>query len=74
MSKNSSKVLNESEQVIFFGPKLPKNGFWGRNLKNITVDSESALPKYNTSQFSGKTDNFDIFGPKINFQVRVSKI
>ena len=28
----------------FFGPNLPKNGFLGRNFKNVRTDSESAPP------------------------------
>ena len=24
----------------FFGPNLPKTGFWGRNFKNLSQDSE----------------------------------
>ena len=49
----------------FFGSNLPKNGFWGRNFKNLTGDLESALAKYHACQFSGKIDNFDIFDPSL---------
>ena len=49
----------------FFGPNLPKNEFWGRNFKNLSPDSESALPRYHVYQFSVKTDNFDFFGPNL---------
>ena len=45
----------------FFGPNLPKNEFWGRNFKNVSVDLESAPPRYHMSQFSGKTCNFEFF-------------
>ena len=46
----------------FFGPNLPKNGFWGRNFKNLSPNSESAPPRYLVCQFSIKMDNFKFFG------------
>ena len=46
----------------FFGPNLPKNGFWGHNFKNLSPDLISASPGYHVCQFSVKTDNFDFFG------------
>ena len=46
----------------FLGPNLPKNGFWGWNFKNLSLDSESAPPRYYVSQFSVKMDNFEFFG------------
>ena len=27
-------------------PNLPKNGFWGRNFKNLSLDLESASMRY----------------------------
>ena len=45
----------------FFGPNLPKNGFWDQNFKNLTVDLESAPLKYQVCQFSGKTDKPEFF-------------
>ena len=50
---------------FFFGPNLPKNGFWGRNFENLTPDPESALPRYHECQFSGKTNNFELFVPDL---------
>ena len=44
---------------------MPKNGFWGRNLKNLSPDSESSLPRYYVCQFSVKTDNFEFLGPNL---------
>ena len=41
---------------------MPKNGFWGRNFKNISLDSESAPPIYSVCQFTVKMDNFKFFG------------
>ena len=40
-------------------------GFLGQNFENLSPDSESAPPKYYVCQFSDKTNNFDIFGPKL---------
>ena len=49
----------------FFGPNLPKNGFWGRNFKNLSLDSESASLRYYVHQFSDKTNNFEFLGPNL---------
>ena len=46
----------------FLGPNLPKNRFWGRNFKNLCLDSESKPPIYHLCQFSVKIDNFWFFG------------
>ena len=54
----------------FLGPNLPKNGFWGCNFKNLSLDSESASLRYYRHQFSDKTDNFEFLGlnlPKNGF-------
>ena len=45
-----------------FDPNLPKNGFWGKNFKNLSADQESAPPRCHVYQFSVKTDNFESFG------------
>ena len=45
-----------------FSPDLLKNGFWGWNFKNLSLNSESAPPRCNAYQFSAKTDNFEFFG------------
>ena len=42
----------------FLGPNLPKNGFWGQNFKNKSLDLESASLRYYVYQFSDKTENF----------------
>ena len=49
----------------FFGPNLPKNGFWGQNFENLCPGSESAPPRYHVCQVSSKTDNFDFFTPNL---------
>ena len=33
---------------------LPENQYYGRNLKNISLDSESAPPRYHVPIFSQK--------------------
>ena len=52
---------DKMDNFLFFGPNLPKNVFWGRNFKNVSVDLESSPPRYPMCQFSGKTDSFEFF-------------
>ena len=59
------QFLDKTDNFEFLGPNLPKNGFWGRNFKNLSLDSESTPPLYHVCQFSVKTDNFDFFGPNL---------
>ena len=49
----------------FLGPNLPKNGFWGGNFKNLSLDLESASLRYYVHQFSGKTVNFEFLGANL---------
>ena len=37
---------DKTENLEFLGPNLPKNGFWGRNFENLSLDLESTLPIY----------------------------
>ena len=53
---------DKTNNFDFLSPNLPKNGFWGRNFKNQSLDSESAPPIYLKSQFSVKMNNFEFFG------------
>ena len=46
----------------FLGPNLPKNGFWGRNFKILSLDLESTPPIYLVCQFSVKIEIFQFFG------------
>ena len=57
---------DKMDNFEFFGPNLPKNGFWGQNFKNLSVDSESASLRYYVHQFSDKTDNFEFLGPNLS--------
>ena len=52
----------KTDNADFLAPNLAKNGFWGRNFKNLNLDSESAPTKYHVNQFSVKMDNFEFFG------------
>ena len=47
----------KTDNLDFFDPNLPKNGFWGRNFKNLSPGSELPLPGYHLCRFSVKTDN-----------------
>ena len=37
---------DKTSNFEFLGPNLPKNGFWGQNFKNLSLDSESASLRY----------------------------
>ena len=52
----------KTDNFDFFGSNLTKNGFWGRNFKNLSHDLESAPPRYHACQFSVIMDNFEFFG------------
>ena len=63
----------------FFGPNLPKNEYWVQNFKNLSPDSESALPRYYAYQFSVKTDNFDFLAQispkrKLGFEIQKNNV
>ena len=53
---------DKMDNFDFFGPNLPKKGFWGQNFKNLSLDSESAPSIYHVCQVSVKMDNFLFFG------------
>ena len=52
---------NKTNNFEFLGPNLPRNWFWGRNFKNVILDSESTPPLYHVCQFSVRTDNIGFF-------------
>ena len=58
------RVLGKLDNFDFFGPNLLKNGFWGGNFINISLDSKSAIPREQVYQFSVKMDNSKFFGFK----------
>ena len=51
--------------INFFGQNLRKNGFWGQNFKNLSLDSELASLRYYVYHFSDKTANFEFLGPNL---------
>ena len=56
---------DKMDNFEFLGANLPKNGFWGRNFKNLSLDSESVSLTYYVHQFSGKTGNFEFLGANL---------
>ena len=56
------RFSSKNDNLDFFGPNLPKNELWGRSFENLSSDSESAPPVYDTCQFSVKMDHFEFFG------------
>ena len=50
---------DKTDNFEFLGPNLPKNGFWGWNLKYLSLDSELAFLRYYVYQFSDIRDNFE---------------
>ena len=59
------QFLDKTDNFEFLGPNLPKNGFWGQNFKNLSLDSESASLRYYVYQFSGIRDNFEFLDPNL---------
>ena len=59
------QFLGKTNNFDFLGPNLPKNGFWGQNLKNLSLDSESASMIYYVHQFWYKMDNFEFLAPNL---------
>ena len=55
-------IFNKTDNLEFLGPNLPKNEFWGRNFKNLSLHLESASM---THHFLDKTDNFEFLGPNL---------
>ena len=56
------QFLDETDNFDFLSPNLAKNGFWGQNFKNLSLDSDSPPPTYLVSQVSDKMDDFGFFG------------
>ena len=57
----------------FLGLNLPKTGFWGRNLKNGSLDLELTTLRYYVQKFPEKKDNFEFLClnlPKLSFKKR----
>ena len=66
----------KTDNFEFFGPNLPKNGFCDWNFKNLSLDWESAPPRYHVRQFSGKTDKLTFLAQiyrKMDFWLETQK-
>ena len=59
------QFLDKMDNFEFLGPNFPKNGFWGQNFKNLSLDSESSSLRYYEWKFSDKTENFEFLGPNL---------
>ena len=60
------QIFWQNGQLWLFRPKnLPKNEFWGRNFKHISLDLKSVPPIYHVCQFSVKMNNFWFFGTNL---------
>ena len=56
---------NFKTKLWLLEPRLPKNKFWRLDFQNLSLDLESALPRYYMGQFSVKMDNFEFFGQNL---------
>ena len=59
------QFLTKTDNFESLIPNLPKNGFWGQNVKNLSLDLESVSLRYYEYQFSDKTDNFEFLGSNL---------
>ena len=59
------QFLDKTDNFEFLGPNLPKNGFCGQNVKNLSLNLESVSLRYYEYQFLDKTDNFEFLGPDL---------
>ena len=57
---------DKTDNFEFLGLNFSKNGFWGQNFKNLSLDLESASLRYCVYQSSDKTDNFEFLGPNLS--------
>ena len=55
---------DKTDNIEFLGQNLPKNGFWGWDFKNLSLNSESAPPIYHVCQFFNQNGQLLIFWPK----------
>ena len=54
------QVLDKTDNFEFLVPNLPKNGFSGRNFKNLSLDSESVTPIYHKPFLLDKFRKYNI--------------
>ena len=58
-------IFRQNRQIDFLSPNLPKNGFWSKNFKNLSLVLKSASLRYYVYQFSDKRDNFEFLDPNL---------
>ena len=73
------QFFNKTNNFDFFGPNLPKNGFWDQNFKNLSLDLESASLRCYVHQFSDKFAQKWILGSefqksKSGFGIRINNL
>ena len=56
---------DKTDNFEYLDLNLPKTGFWGRNSKNLWLDSESESLRYYVHQFPDKINNFGFLGPNL---------
>ena len=53
---------DNTDKLQLLCPNLPKYGFWGPNIKNLSLHLQPAPFRYYVHQFSNKANNFHFFG------------
>ena len=70
-------IFRQKDTFEFVCLNLSKNGFWGGDIKNLRLRSESGHLRYYVHQFSDKEDNFEFLPlnlSKNGFSVAISKM
>ena len=73
MRNHVCQFSEKIDNFVFLGPNLPKNGFWSRNFKNLSLHSESTPLRYHVRQFSVKRTTLN-FRPKFGEIVQLRAI
>ena len=54
-------MFRQNKQLLLFETKFAQKRVFGLKFQNLSLDLESAPPRYHVSQFSVKVDNFELF-------------
>ena len=73
MRYHAFQFSDKTDIFDFLGPNLPRNGFWGQNFKNLSLDSNSSSLRYYVHLFSEKTDNLNFWAQKWNLASEFQK-
>ena len=71
------QFLDKTANFEYLGPNLPKTGYWGRNSKNLNLDSNQHPWGIICTNFQTKWTTLNFWAqmyPKIDFGVGISKI